>query len=387
MFSCKQCKYTTDVKCNWLRHQQRKKPCVGISLQNDIPVLRNVTPVLRNVTPVLQNDIPVSLFIRIDEKTIQCNFCNKILHTHYARHGKICKGVPRNTCIFCKKKSNHKSAHSRHQKTCKARPAVVPAIVPETININNNSNINSNNGTTIIINNNNYNDNRTYIQNNTFGHEDLTVILNKLEQDPRLKEAVSNFKTALSLVHFNKDFPENQTIRKMNKRSNTIELRQSVDPERWDLEPFETGFGRVMDNLQRQLKVDLNHMYPINYIRDHMYHLSKVQPAVTTSEIVPPPVTEAASASASALVNQKERLHQIAIEERDRFIKESKPNWQFDRSNVERCRVFNEQLHDMFRQKGLFYKVVNTHEPSQFWHLFQFLSKRQDELEYVKTRL
>jgi hypothetical protein len=361
---------------------------MGTPLQDNEPVLQNNNTNITQDHNIynIQGEEQNSLFIRIDEKTIQCNFCHKILHTHYSRHGKICKRVPVNTCMFCKKKFNHQSAHSRHQKTCKAKPVatVLVTIVPEIVNINNNiiNNI-------VINNNNNYNDNRTYIQNNTFGHEDLTVILNKLEQDPRLKEAVSNFKTALSLVHFNKDFPENQTIRKMNKRSNTIELRQSVDPERWDLEPFETGFGRVMDNLQRQLKVDLNHMYPINYLRDHMYHLSKVQPAVTTSEIVPPPppaVTEA-SASASALANQKQRLHQIAIEERDRFIKESKPNWQFDRSNVERCRVFNDQLHDMFRQKGLFYKVVNTHEPSQFWHLFQFLSKRQDELEYVKTRL
>jgi len=379
MFSCKQCKYTTDVKCNWIRHQQRKKPCTRQNNNTNNGQDHNIYNI--------QGQDHESSFKRIDNKYLECLKCHKRVCAKLKRHLAVCKGVPTNTCMFCKKKFNHQSAHSRHQKTCKARPAVVPVtIVPETIN----NNINSNNGTTIIINNNNnYNDNRTYIQNNTFGHEDLTVILNKLEQDPRLKEAVSNFKTALSLVHFNKDFPENQTIRKMNKRSNTIELRQSVDPERWDLEPFETGFGRVMDNLQRQLKVDLNHMYPINYLRDHMYHLSKVQPAVTTSEIVPPPppaVTEA-SASDSALVNQKQRLHQIAIEERDRFIKESKPNWQFDRSNVERCRVFNDQLHDMFRQKGLFYKVVNTHEPSQFWHLFQFLSKRQDELEYVKARL
>ena len=379
MFSCKQCKYTTDVKCNWIRHQQRKKPCMA---QNVIGSGSDICTTEVNLSTNVM--IRGRCFNYLNDTHVLCNDCKKKLLKHNAkRHS--CRGSPRNTCIYCRKDFKHRQNVFTHQKTCKARPAVVPAIVPEIIN---NNNINSNNGTTIIINNNNnYNDNRTYIQNNTFGHEDLTVILNKLEQDPRLKEAVSNFKTALSLVHFNKDFPENQTIRKMNKRSNTIELRQSVDPERWDLEPFETGFGRVMDNLQRQLKVDLNHMYPINYIRDHMYHLSKVQPAVTTSEIVPSLQVAASSASASALANQKQRLHQIAIEERDRFIKESKPNWQFDRSNVERCRVFNDQLHDMFRQKGLFYKVVNTHEPSQFWHLFQFLSKRQDELEYVKTRL
>jgi len=239
-------------------------------------------------------------------------------------------------------------------------------------------------GTTIIVNN-NYNYNRTYIQNNTFGHEDFTIILNKLEEDPRLQEAVLNFKTALSLVHFNKDFPENQTIRKMNKRSNTIELRQSVDPERWELEPFETGFGRVMDNLQRHLNLNLNlnHTYPLNYIRDHVYHLSKVQPAASTSEIVPPaaPVTQAHDSE------DRERLYQIATDERDRFIKDQCTNWQLDRSNVERCRAFKDRLYDTFRQSGLSYEVVNTHEPSQFWHFFQFLSKRQHDLEYVKARL
>jgi len=344
-------------------------------LQNNAPVLQNNAPVLQNNAPVLQNNAPVlqdpsSLFIRINEKTIQCNFCNKILNTHYARHGLTCKGVPRNVCKYCKKQFNIQSTHSRHQKNCKARPVVTQ----ETL-------YNNNSGTTIIVN--NYNDNRMYIQNNTFGHENLTVILNKLEEDPRLQEAVLNFKTALSLVHFNKDFPENQTIRKMNKRSNTIELRQSVDPERWDLEPFETGFGRVMNNLQRHLKLNLSHVYPLNYIRDHMYHLSKVQPAASTSEIIPP----------TALVNRqhdsedRERLHQIAIEERDQFIKDQCTNWQLDRSNVDRCRAFKDRLHDTFRKSGLSYEVVNTHEPSQFWHFFQFLSKRQHELKYVKARL
>jgi hypothetical protein len=203
-----------------------------------------------------------------------------------------------------------------------------------------------------------------------------------MEQDPRLHEAVSNFKTALSLVHFNKDFPENQTIRKMNKRSNTIELRQSVDPERWALEPFETGFERVMDNLQRQLKLDLNHTYPINYIRDHVYNLSKMQPTVCTSEIVPSPVNR-------SLRSPDEQIHRLSAEARDRFLKERQceRNWELDRSNVERCRAFKDRLHDTFRQKGLLYEVVNTHEPSQLWHIFEFLTKRRDALIYANTRL
>ena len=351
MYSCKQCDYTTDIRCNLARHQQRKTLC-GQNI--NIPGHDHKS------------------FKRIDDKYFECLFCHKRLCIKLNRHLTVCKRVPVNTCIFCKKQFNHQSTHSRHKKTCKARP--MPAASDTTIN----------NGTTIVIN--NYNDNRTYIQHNTFGHEDLSILLNKMEQDPRLQEAVSNFKTALSLVHFNKDFPENQTIRKMNKRSNTIELRQSVDPERWALEPFETGFERVMDNLQRQLKLDLNHTYPINYVRDHVYNLSKMQPTVSTSELVPVPMCRIESDGEPV---DRERLRQIALEARNRFLKECQceTNWELDRSNVERCRAFKDRLHDMFRQKGLLYKVVNTYEPSQLWHIFEFLTKRQDDLKYANTRL
>jgi hypothetical protein len=96
MYVCKQCNYTTRLPCNWVRHQNRKRPC--------------------------GSNPPDEPFKRIDEKTIQCNACEKMLHTHYGRHAQRCKGVPLNTCKYCKRHFNAQSTHSQHQTTCKAKP-------------------------------------------------------------------------------------------------------------------------------------------------------------------------------------------------------------------------------------------------------------------------
>jgi transposase-like protein len=90
---------------------------VGTFVTIDAPA-----PDLRDNESIVQKQD--SLFVRIDEKTIQCNSCKKVLHTHYARHGKICKGVPRNVCRYCRKEFKHRQNVSTHQKNCKSRPVV-----------------------------------------------------------------------------------------------------------------------------------------------------------------------------------------------------------------------------------------------------------------------
>lgn len=292
-----------------------------------------------------------------------------------------CKGVPTDTCEFCHKVFSSAQSKSNHRKICKSRNSTLrPA------NVQNNPK--STSQPTIVIN--QYNDNRTYIgqqnnilqtpplANNVFGHEDLTDILRMMEEEPRIRDVVSNFKNALAMVYFNKDFPQNQTVRKMNKKSNTIELRHSVDPERWNLEPFETGYQKVINNIERRLKVDVRNDQPIPLIRDQVYQLSKIEPNMTTSEIsAPPRVCEREPEKEGT----RERLHQIANEEREAFLSGTQ------RIEVKQCETFKRRLHEVFRRQGLMYEVVPSDDSPGLIHLFRYLSRKSPELDYALCRV
>jgi hypothetical protein len=138
----------------------------------------------------------------------------------------------------------------------------------------------------VFIQNNHNNTVNHFIIQNQFGKEDFSFILDKLCEDPRLTRVATDLKDALALVHFNRDFPGNQTVRKMNKRSNTIELLSSTEPERWEMEPFDQGFAKVLSNIKSQLRMDINCDISKTFIREHLYHLSKTQPLTSTAELL-----------------------------------------------------------------------------------------------------
>ena len=59
----------------------------------------------------------------IDSNRVKCKACAKVLTiNNYNRHLNVCKGVPKNTCLHCKKLFNSQQSHSRHQKICKINP-------------------------------------------------------------------------------------------------------------------------------------------------------------------------------------------------------------------------------------------------------------------------
>lgn len=69
--------------------------------------------------------------------------------------------------------------------------------------------------------------------------------------DERYSLAASSFSDALDLLYFNADHPENQTVRKHNKKSDLIELR--LRDGTWETVGSKEAVSRLKENTERAL--------------------------------------------------------------------------------------------------------------------------------------
>ena len=232
-YTCETCGYTTKVKCNYIKHVNRKRTCEH-------------------------------------KEQIRCDGCNAlILSRNWNKHVEHCKGVPVNLCLFCKKEFKTRSGKCKHQKRCSKTP-----VQSESESVNITINITNNN---IFLN---------------FGQEDVRYLLNSSK--PEIQNAIRSIVDSIDLVHFNKDHPENQTVRKLNKKSNTIEFRTGQD--RWEHECCKTGIPKLRHNLKEHLKVtfDDNARFTDPDLRELLYYKS-IRGCVDVSDILVKHETEDAN--------------------------------------------------------------------------------------------
>jgi len=102
-----------------------------------------------------------------------------------------------------------------------------------------------------ITNNNNTVNVSINIQVNTFTKENMDYLVERLQNDPVIRNAALDFGTAYELVHNNSDHPENQTIRKPVKKDDIIYVRNADD--NWDGHPSQTIIPKIKENLERKL--------------------------------------------------------------------------------------------------------------------------------------
>ena len=127
---------TVNIQCD-IRRDPPAATDLQLPLSQRIPNVASQQPTddltfKRN--PVNMSDkthIVSNKFTTIDDIRVKCNSCDKILtRIKFKRHKTICKGVPKNTCIYCKKLFTCQQNHSRHKKTCKLNPVNMKINVP-----------------------------------------------------------------------------------------------------------------------------------------------------------------------------------------------------------------------------------------------------------------
>ena len=104
-----------------------------------------------------------------------------------------------------------------------------------------------------IVNNIENNNNITF---NGFCHENVSYLTANISTDNRLNNVCKRISDTIDLVHFNADHPENQTIRKLNKKSEFLEIRTPNNT--WEMENDKIGIEKMQRNLEQtfQTKFD-----------------------------------------------------------------------------------------------------------------------------------
>ena len=263
---CVLCKTTFTLKQNLNRHT--KKRC---KIQNPEAVNHNIPAVNHNI-----NSIPIGF--KADGDKLQCEQCmRRLFRKNVNNHRKVCKGCPLNTCRTCGKVFRFQSAVSRHEKRCiESTPPQAPLQTQQQQQHQHQQ------GTTIINNTNNHT--IVNIQLNVYGQENYdtlcTMLRTKYFQAFRNVVEDGDVATLLRLVHFNTDFPENQTIRKPIKKDISTEVH--VGDGRWEKRPTkhvidtfcESTTQRVFRNLVPNCITKPVTNY--TYLTELMYQQSKI---------------------------------------------------------------------------------------------------------------
>ena len=294
MFHCEQCTYNTKIKCNFIRHT---KTCKKRSENNTMDGANvNVDGANVNVDGANVN--------------VCCYKCNKVFvrAIDCRKHEEKCDGSHALQCKFCLKMFTTRQGKNQHTKYVKCNPQ--SQAISSTI-INNIHNDNSTTNNTSIINNN------ITIQLNVHGKENYDALLDTIRSKypQAFVTMVEEGDTAslLKLVHFNKDFPENQTIRKPIKKDVSAEVH--VGEGRWEKRPSQevsdTFTGHTSKRLCHSMytTVPTNVKQHVKFLHEVLYEQSRAKSGNTASLLKPFVLSkeEFAKKELSQKINEVER--------------------------------------------------------------------------------
>ena len=219
-------------------NRHTKKRC---KIQNPIAVNHTMEAVNHTMEAVnhtmeavnhTMKDEPIGF--KVSDGKFQCDQClRRVFRKNINNHRKVCKGCPSNTCRVCGKVFRFQSAVSRHEKRCVESTTSTtnrqpPPQQPQDRGMTIIHNVTNNNNNTIVN-----------IHLNMYGQENYDLLCNllhtKYSQAFRNMVEDGDVATLLRLVHFNTDFPENQTILKPIKKDISAEVY--MGDGRWEKRP------------------------------------------------------------------------------------------------------------------------------------------------------
>jgi hypothetical protein len=161
--------------------------------------------------------------IDTNEKLI-CKYCNKTYATR--------KTLLRHMRQYCKKKGEYEAKEKENNKNI----IELKKIISEEMAVQNNKisklldNVNTTNNT--MNNSGNHNNSHNQVNNiqlNVFGKEDLSMITENVKQE-LIKGPFKMMPKLMEMIYFNKDHPENHTMKLVNKKEKIMKIH---DKEGW----------------------------------------------------------------------------------------------------------------------------------------------------------
>jgi len=234
IYECKECKYITNKKCDYIRHQNNKKHLVNTGQKIISQPQENNSQTIENNMSGEKNNSHSEKNNSLEENEIlgkACPICAKIYKTKKCleAHLEKCKGLNKLTCPRCMTTFKHQSSKSKHMKLGKCKPKSIFGFSKwqdtdlglniENLNsstVTNSYNTHNVHNTYNIINNNTNNIMNANILINDYGKERMDYFTHDFMLECFAKCDNSMLPSFISHKHFNPNYPENMNVMLMN---------------------------------------------------------------------------------------------------------------------------------------------------------------------------
>ena len=228
-YTCALCNFKTTLRSNYNRHLKTKKHNNNLIKNNQKNGFDKKCLIIPSKTLNFENSDP-------QKPSIDPQFYSNSSNKFY--------------CKYCGKKYSRKDNLKRHlDNGCKEKNNEI-ADLKEKIDIllnkeavSSNTNTNSNNTNSHNTTNSNNVQNNT-INLNVFGKEDLSMLTDDFKQE-MIKGPFKMMPKLMEMVYFNKDFPENHTIKMVNKNKEIMKIH---DEEGWKLADKEETVDYILED-------------------------------------------------------------------------------------------------------------------------------------------